>query len=76
MDIRKHRRIGQKRKPATTGRQPDDPTEEEIAALCLKIQESWGEWEFMQRAGKRPWSTQVRKPPVRYYPMDVAEDDE
>ena len=43
MDMHSIRAIGQKRRVATTGRQPDDPTPEEIRAACLEIQAGWSE---------------------------------
>lgn len=44
MDVKSIRAIRvKKRGVATTGRQPGDPTPEEIAARCAEIRESWPE---------------------------------
>lgn len=53
MDIRDQRSIGQKRKPATTGRQPGDPTPDQIAEACEAIRKGWSECETARRRGLR-----------------------
>lgn len=56
MDRRQIRAIGAKKKlPLSTGRNPDDPTPEEIKAMCEKIRASWcSTTERSRRAPERP----------------------
>ena len=50
MDMREIRGIGKHTTHATTGRQPGDPTEEEIREACLEIQAGWNE---VTRSGRK-----------------------
>lgn len=49
MDIRDVRAIGTKR-VATTGRQPGDPTPEEIKEACVALQAEWSPSERLRRS--------------------------
>lgn len=69
IDMHSIRAIGQKRRVATCGRQPDDPTPEEIKAACLEIQAGWNE---VTRRGR----TQPVRPVDLGVVARVVEEDE